>query len=173
VSFIPPFPPHHHSDSRLLPSVEVNYGGSTGFGVAYRESLNDRWGILDIQDAWESVLQLGSLGLVDPSRAVIAGQSAGGYSVLQAATTLSSLFPTSNSSSSGTQELFRAGIPRYGVSDMQKMQMMMHKFELGILDRAIGKWEDNKEVWHERSPIFHADKITMPMLVCFLHYVCS
>ncbi|KDQ26376.1 hypothetical protein PLEOSDRAFT_1043609 [Pleurotus ostreatus PC15] len=138
--------------SRGWAYLDVNYGGSTGFGRAYRESLHGKWGILDIQDAYHSVLQLDEMGLLDKSRAVVHGGSAGGYSVLQIATTL----PTE----------FAAGAPQYGISDMRKLDEILHKFEYYLCDRLMGgTYEEITEVWHERSPIYHVDKIKMPLLV--------
>ncbi|KAL4256389.1 Xaa-Pro dipeptidyl-peptidase/Cocaine esterase [Pleurotus pulmonarius] len=138
--------------SRGWAHLDVNYGGSTGFGRAYRESLHSKWGILDIQDAYHSVLQLDEMGLLDKNRAVVHGGSAGGYSVLQIATTL----PTE----------FAAGAPQYGISDMRKLDEILHKFEYYLCDRLMGgTYEEITEVWHERSPIYHVDKIKMPLLV--------
>ncbi|KZT44034.1 alpha/beta-hydrolase [Sistotremastrum suecicum HHB10207 ss-3] len=137
--------------SRGWAYIDVNYGGSTGFGRAFRESLHNKWGVLDVQDAYQSVLRLGSLGLVDAKRAVVHGGSAGGYSVLQIATTL--------------PDAFAAGAPHYGVSDMRKLDEILHKFEYHLCDRLMGgKWEECESVWRERSPIYHVDKIKMPLL---------
>ncbi|KAJ6459747.1 Alpha/Beta hydrolase protein [Mycena vitilis] len=138
--------------SRGWAYVDVNYGGSTGFGRAFRESLEGKWGVLDIQDAYQTVLELDKRGLVDAKRAVVHGGSAGGYSVLQIATDLP-----------GT---FRAGAPHYGVSDMRKLDEILHKFEYYLCDRLMGgTWEECESVWRERSPIYHADKIEMPLLI--------
>ena len=133
-------------------SLDVNYGGSSGFGRAYRESLHGKWGILDIDDAYQSVLKLDAEGLVDAKRAVVHGASAGGYSVLQIATML--------------PKAFAAGSPHYGVSDMRKLDEILHKFEYYLCDRLMGgTWEECESVWRERSPVHHADKIQMPLLV--------
>ncbi|KAJ7887476.1 alpha/beta-hydrolase [Mycena olivaceomarginata] len=138
--------------SRGWAHIDVNYGGSTGFGRAFRESLQGKWGLLDIEDAYQSVLKLDALGLVDAQRAVVHGGSAGGYSVLQLATDL----PTA----------FRAGAPHYGVSDMRKLDEVLHKFEYYLCDRLMGgTWEECEPVWRARSPIYHADKILMPLLI--------
>ncbi|KAJ6612726.1 alpha/beta-hydrolase [Mycena sp. CBHHK59/15] len=138
--------------SRGWAHIDVNYGGSTGFGREFRESLHGKWGLLDIEDAHQSVLKLDALGLVDAKRAVVHGGSAGGYSVLQMATML----PTA----------FAAGSPHYGISDMRKLDEVLHKFEYYLCDRLMGgKWEECESVWRERSPIYHADKIQMPLLI--------
>lgn len=141
----------------LMDSLDVNYGGSTGFGRAFRESLHHKWGVLDVEDAYQSVLKLDALGLVDAKRAVVHGGSAGGYTVLQIATTL--------------PDAFAAGAPHYGISDMRKLDEILHKFEYHLCDRLMGgKWEECESVWRERSPIYHADKIKMPLLVCPLAF---
>lgn len=133
-------------------SLDINYGGSSGFGRAFRESLDGKWGVLDVEDTYQSVLKLDELGLVDANRAVVHGGSAGGYTVLQIATTL----PTA----------FAAGSPHYGVSDMRRLDEILHKFEYYLCDRLMGgPWEECEDVWRERSPIYHADKIKMPLLV--------
>ena len=136
----------------------MNYGGSSGFGRAYRESLHGKWGIQDVDDAYQSVLMLDKMGLVDASRAVVHGGSAGGYAVLQITTNL----PV------GT---FATGAAHYGVSDMKKMADILHKFEYWLCDRLMGgSWEECKDVWIERSPIYHTKKIQMPLLVCDLGF---
>ncbi|THH32604.1 hypothetical protein EUX98_g1574 [Antrodiella citrinella] len=133
--------------------LDVNYGGSTGFGRVYRESLHGKWGVQDIADAHQAVLILGQMNLVDPSRALVRGASAGGYAVLQAATSL----PVGS---------FAAGVAHYGISDMKKLGDVLHKFEYWLCDRLMGgSWEECKDVWIERSPIHHMDKILMPLLV--------
>ncbi|KAJ7512848.1 alpha/beta-hydrolase [Mycena galericulata] len=138
--------------SRGWAHIDVNYGGSTGFGRAFRESLNGKWGLLDAEDAYQSVLQLDALGYVDAQRAVVHGGSAGGYTVLQLATT----FPTA----------FRAGSAHYGISEMRKLDEVLHKFEYYLCDRLMGgTWEECEPVWLARSPIYHADKIVMPLLI--------
>lgn len=135
-----------------MSSVDVNYGGSTGFGRAFRESLHNHWGILDIYDAYGSVLELAKLGLVDADRAAIYGGSAGGYSTLQVAT----LLPTA----------FAVGSPMFGISEMHKLDIQLHKQEYFLCDRLMGgPYADYEDVWKERSPIYHAEKVKMPLLV--------
>ncbi|KAL0575149.1 hypothetical protein V5O48_006826 [Marasmius crinis-equi] len=138
--------------SRGWAFVDINYGGSTGFGRTFRETLVGKWGLLDIHDAHETVLKLDSLGLADAKRAVVFGGSAGGYSVLQIATTL--------------PKAFAAGSPHYGIGDMRKLDEILHKFEYYLCDRLMGgTYEECPEVWKARSPIFHVDKVEMPLLI--------
>ena len=127
------------------------------------ESLNLKFGILDITDTWQSVLKFDEFGLVDSERALITGGSAGGYITFQAATTLASLFPSQSPSL-----LFKAGIPQCGVSDMRKIDLVMRKVNWKFLWRLFGSYDEHEDVWRARSPIFHADNIEMPMLVCQL-----
>ncbi|KAF7369337.1 Alpha/beta-hydrolase [Mycena venus] len=138
--------------SRGWAHVDVNYGGSTRFGRKFRESLHGKWGLLDIADVHDSILKLDALGYVDAQRAVVHGGSAGGYSVLQLAT--------------NRPKAFRAGAAHYGLGDMRKLDEVLHKFEYYLCDRLMGgTWEDCEFVWRERSPIYHADKIVMPLLI--------
>ncbi|KAI3612802.1 peptidase s9 prolyl oligopeptidase [Moniliophthora roreri] len=138
--------------SRGWALVDINHGGSTGFGRAFRETLVGKWGVLDVQDAHETVLKLDALGLADARRAVVFGGSAGGYSVLQIATTL--------------PEAFAAGSPHYGISDMRKLDEVLHKFEYYLCDRLMGgTYEECEDVWKARSPIYHVDKVEMPLLI--------
>ncbi|TCD62362.1 hypothetical protein EIP91_006971 [Steccherinum ochraceum] len=139
--------------TRGYAQIDVNYGGSTGFGRAYRESLHGKWGVQDIADAHEAVLVLDKMGLVDAQRAVVHGGSAGGYAVLQIATSLQA-------------GAFATGAAHYGISDMKKLADVLHKFEYWLCDRLMGgSWEECKDVWIERSPIYHSKRIQMPLLV--------
>ena len=99
------------------------------------------------------------MGLVDPKRAVVRGGSAGGYTTLQIATTLGNAFA--------------AGAPQYGISEMRLLDEILHKFEYYLCDRLMGgPYEDDPETWKERSPVYHVDKIKMPLLVrCILHSI--
>ena len=99
------------------------------------------------------------MGLVDPSRAVVRGGSAGGYTTLQIATTLGNAFA--------------AGAPQYGISEMRLLDEILHKFEYYLCDRLMGgPYVNDPETWKERSPIYHVDKIKMPLLVrCILHSI--
>ncbi|KAG7098820.1 hypothetical protein E1B28_000724 [Marasmius oreades] len=138
--------------SRGWALVDINYGGSTGFGRAFRETLVGKWGVLEIHDAHQTVLQLDALGLADAKRAVVYGGSAGGYSVLQIATNL--------------PKAFAAGSPHYGIGDMRKLDEILHKFEYYLCDRLMGgTWEECEDVWRERSPVYHVDKVEMPLLI--------
>lgn len=141
-------------------SLDINYGGSTGFGRAVLESLHGHWGILDIHDAYASILELSKLDLVDHTRAAVYGGSAGGFSTFQLATTL--------------PNAFAVGSAFFGISDVRKLDAVIQKQEYFLCDRLMGgTYEDCPEVWKERSPIFHVDRIKMPMLVKLPEFFCS
>ncbi|KAF8589761.1 alpha/beta-hydrolase [Ramaria rubella] len=132
--------------------VDVNYGGSSGYGRKYRERLRGNWGIVDVNDAVEAVSQLGAQGLIDPKRTAIRGGSAGGYTVL--ATLVNK------------PKVFAAGTSLYGVSDLARLAEDTHKFESRYLEKLVGGTpEQIPEVYKARSPITHADQIESPLLI--------
>jgi dipeptidyl aminopeptidase/acylaminoacyl peptidase len=135
--------------SRGFGVVDVNYGGSSGYGRAYRNRLWHQWGILDVADCVAAARHLVSEGLADPSRLVIRGGSAGGY------TTLAAL---------ATTDIFAAGSSHYGVSDLAGLASDTHKFESRYLDRLIGAWPEAAAVYAARSPLAHADEIRCPVI---------
>ena len=136
--------------SRGIGVLDVNYGGSSGYGRAYRERLKGQWGVLDVQDCVQAALYLVKEGLVDEKRLIIEGGSAGGY------TTLCAL---------AFSKVFAAGTSYYGVSDLELLVKDTHKFEAHYLDQLVAPYPECKEVYRERSPIYHADKISSPVLL--------
>jgi len=135
--------------SRGFGVVDVNYGGSSGYGRAYRNRLWDQWGLLDVSDCVAAARHLVAEGLADPMRLVIRGGSAGGY------TTLAAL---------ATTDVFAAGSSHYGVSDLAGLAADTHKFESRYLDRLIGAWPEAAAVYAARSPLVHADQIRCPVI---------
>jgi dipeptidyl aminopeptidase/acylaminoacyl peptidase len=135
--------------SRGIAVVDVNYGGSSGYGRAYRNRLRYQWGLLDVADCVAAAKYLATRHLVDGNRLVIRGGSAGGY------TTLAAL---------ATTDVFAAGSSHYGVSDLKSLATDTHKFESRYLDRLIGAWPDDADVYFERSPLEHADQIACPVI---------
>ncbi len=136
--------------SRGFAVVDVNYGGSTGYGRAYRDQLRDSWGV-DAGDACEAAARwLGSQGRVDPARLCIRGGSAGGY------TTLAAL---------AFRDTFAAGASHYGVADLEALAIETHKFESRYLDGLIGPYPAQRDVYVERSPIHHVEGIDRPLAV--------
>ena len=125
--------------------VDVDYRGSTGYGRAYREALNGRWGELDLSDCEDAVYRLAAQGEADPARTAIRGGSAGGYTVLRALTAGS---------------VFRAGASHYGIGDLTALARDTHKFESRYLDALLG----SEQALTERSPINHLDGLNCPVI---------
>jgi dipeptidyl aminopeptidase/acylaminoacyl peptidase len=135
--------------SRGFGVVDVNYGGSTGFGRAYRERLTGQWGVVDVEDCAAAAKHLVQQGLADPARLLIRGGSAGGFTTLAALTSLS---------------LFKAGASHYGVGDLMLLATDTHKFESRYLDKLIGPLPQAKTLYAERSPINHIGKLACPVI---------
>jgi dipeptidyl aminopeptidase/acylaminoacyl peptidase len=135
--------------SRGIAVLDVNYGGSTGFGRAYRERLHLSWGIVDVDDAVAGARFLAEQGLVDGKRCVISGGSAGGYTTLAALT---------------FRDFFQGGASYYGVSDAAALARDTHKFESRYLDWLIGPYPAQAARYRERSPLYHADRLSKPVI---------
>jgi dipeptidyl aminopeptidase/acylaminoacyl peptidase len=135
--------------SRGFAVVDVNYGGSTGYGREYRQRLNRLWGIVDVNDCANAAKYLAQRGRVDGERLAIAGGSAGGY------TTLAALI---------FRDIFKAGASYYGVSDLEALARDTHKFESRYLDGLIGKYPEEKEIYDARSPIKFCDRLSCPVI---------
>ena len=135
--------------SRGFALVDVDYGGSTGYGRAYRERLNGRWGEVDVLDCVNAARHLAEQGKADPERLAITGGSAGGF------TTLAAL---------AFHDVFKAGASHYGVSDLEALAKETHKFESRYLDNLIGPYPDAIDVYKARSPIHHVGGLTSPMI---------
>lgn len=136
--------------SRGIGVLEVNYGGSTGYGRAYRERLNGNWGVVDVDDVLTAARGLASAGLADPARIAIRGGSAGGWTVLSALV---------------RGGVFAAGISRYGVSDLRALARDTHDFEKHYLDGLVGPLPEAEQVYIDRSPLTHTDRIDVPVLL--------
>jgi len=130
--------------------AEVNYGGSSGFGKAYRDRLNHKWGIVDSYDCKALALELIKSGLVDSEKVVIFGNSAGGL------TALNCLLYGS---------IFTAAICKYPVLDLKDMHYNTHRFEKDYLNSLVGNFEKNHDAYINRSPINHINKIKKPILL--------
>jgi len=130
--------------------VDVDYGGSTGYGRPYRRLLDDAWGIVDVEDACAAATWLAEQGLVDRDRLAIRGGSAGGF------TTLAAL---------ATRDVFAAGASHYGVADLGALARDTHKFESRYLDGLVGPWPAAADIYQERSPLSHIDGFDRPLIV--------
>jgi len=135
--------------SRGIAVLDVNYGGSTGFGRAYRDRLHLGWGIVDVDDAVAGARFLAERGLVDGRRCVISGGSAGGYTTLAALT---------------FRDFFQGGASYYGVSDAAALARDTHKFESRYLDWLIGPYPQEEARYRERSPLYHAERLSKPVI---------
>ena len=135
--------------SRGFAVCDVNYGGSTGYGRAYRERLNGRWGEVDVLDCLAAARFLVAERKADPRRLAITGGSAGGYTTLCALT---------------FHDLFGAGASHYGVSDLEALARDTHKFESRYLDRLVGPWPEAAALYRARSPIHHVERLSCPII---------
>jgi dipeptidyl aminopeptidase/acylaminoacyl peptidase len=136
--------------SRGFAIVDVNYGGSSGYGRSYRQELNGQWGVVDVEDTIAAVRFLIDTQRADPKRTAISGGSAGGYTVLVALS---------------TSDVFKAGADHFGVSDMTALARDTHKFESRYLDSLIGPLPAAQAVYDSRSPLNHLDGFKAPVLV--------
>ena len=136
--------------SRGFGVVDVNYGGSTGYGTEYRRRLNGAWGIVDVDDCVNAARYLADRGDADPERLAINGGSAGGYTTLAALT---------------FHDVFKAGASYYGVSDLEALAKETHKFESRYLDSLVGPYPERRDLYVERSPINHTHLLSCPLLL--------
>lgn len=134
--------------SRGFAVLDVNYGGSTGYGREYRDRLKGQWGIVDVDDCSNGALYLAKRGEVDGKRLAIAGGSAGGY------TTLASLV---------FRDVFHAGASYFGLSELEVFATETHKFESRYMDSLLGPYPQAKDVYYNRSPIHFTDQLSCPV----------
>jgi dipeptidyl aminopeptidase/acylaminoacyl peptidase len=130
--------------------LDVNYGGSTGFGRAYRQRLAGQWGLVDVADCVNGARYLAEQGLVDGDRLAIAGGSAGGFLALCALT---------------FYDTFKAGASYFGISDLEAMAKDTHKFEARYLDGLVGPYPDQRDVYVARSPLYHLHRLARPLIL--------
>jgi dipeptidyl aminopeptidase/acylaminoacyl peptidase len=135
--------------SRGFAVVDVNYGGSTGYGKAYQHRLDGKWGIVDVDDCTNAALYLVQQGLADIDRLAISGGSAGGYTTLAALT---------------FGDTFKAGASYYGVSDLAALAKDTHKFESRYLDRLVAPYPAQANIYHDRSPLYFTDRLSCPII---------
>jgi dipeptidyl aminopeptidase/acylaminoacyl peptidase len=137
--------------SRGFCVADVDYRGSTGYGRRYRDALQGRWGVVDLDDVVACARYLADRGRVDPARMAIRGGSAGGYTTLAALTM--------------RPGVFTAGASHYGVADLGALAAETHKFESRYLDGLVAPWPSGADVYAERSPINHVDALDTPLAV--------
>ena len=136
--------------SRGIGVLDVNYGGSTGYGTEYRRRLDGTWGVVDVDDCVNGARYLVEHGEADGKRLAIRGGSAGGYTTLCALT---------------FRDVFRAGASYYGVSDLEALAKETHKFESRYLDRLVGPYPEKLDLYRERSPIYFTDRLSCPVIL--------
>jgi dipeptidyl aminopeptidase/acylaminoacyl peptidase len=136
--------------SRGIAVLDVNYGGSTGYGRAYRQRLNGQWGVVDVDDCVNGARYLVQRGEVDGRRLAIEGGSAGGYTTLCALT---------------FRDDFKAGASYFGIGDLEVFAGDTHKFESRYLDRLVGPYPEQKDRYHERSPIHFTNQLECPVIL--------
>jgi dipeptidyl aminopeptidase/acylaminoacyl peptidase len=137
--------------SRGFSVVDVNYGGSSGYGRAYRQRLNGQWGIVDVEDCVNAAKYLVARGDADTHRLIIRGRSAGGYTTLAALT----FHP----------DVFHAGASYYGVADLEQLASDTHKFESRYLDTLLEPYASARDVYRQRSPIHFVDRLSCPVIL--------
>ena len=136
--------------SRGFAALDVDYGGSTGYGRDYRRRLEGQWGVVDLEDCVAGARWLAEQGLVDADRLTIRGGSASGYTTLCAMT---------------FSDVFKAGASYFGIGDLETFMQGTHKFESRYLDRLIGPYPECKDLYHDRSPLNFTDRISCPVLI--------
>ncbi len=137
--------------SRGIAVLDVNYGGSTGYGRDYRQRLNGNWGVVDVADCCNGALYLVQQGLADRNRLAIRGGSAGGYTTLACLTF--------------RPDVFKAGASHYGLSELEVFVKDTHKFESRYLYSMIGPYPERKDLYIQRSPINSIQNISAPLIL--------
>ncbi|TWP35835.1 S9 family peptidase [Leekyejoonella antrihumi] len=130
--------------------LDVNYGGSTGYGRAYRERLKGSWGVTDVDDCASGALAMADQGRADRHRLAIRGGSAGGFTTLAALT---------------FTDVFAAGASHFGISDLTTLAKDTHKFESRYGDGLVGPYPQAAQLYEQRSPINHIDQLSSPMIL--------
>ncbi len=136
--------------SRGFAVVDVNYGGSTGYGREYRERLKGNWGVVDVDDCVNAAHFLSNRGDVDGDRLAIRGGSAGGFTTLNSVT---------------FRDVFAAGASYYGLADLPAFVSETHKFESRYLDGLVGPFPEARDVYEERSAAYHTDLLSCPLVL--------
>jgi dipeptidyl aminopeptidase/acylaminoacyl peptidase len=142
--------PVQYLTTRGIAVAEVNYRGSTGYGRAYRDRLKGEWGVLDVVDCVNCAEYLADAGRVDRDRLAIDGGSAGGFAALCALC---------------FHDTFDAGVSFFGVADLAALAEHTHEFESRYLDGLVGPYPGAENRYRERSPVHHADGVSVPLLL--------
>jgi dipeptidyl aminopeptidase/acylaminoacyl peptidase len=135
--------------SRGIAVLDVNYGGSSGYGRAYRDRLKGQWGVVDVDDCVNGARYLVERGLVDGKRLAITGGSAGGYTTLCALT---------------FRDVFKAGASHYGIGDLEALAHDTHKFESRYEESLVGPYPAQRDLYRARSPLHFTDRLSCPVI---------
>lgn len=130
--------------------LDVNYSGSSGYGRHYRDRLYGNWGVLDVADCAAGARHLAEQGRVDGARMAVRGGSAGGFTTLAALT---------------FTDVFAAGASYYGIGDLEALAQQTHKFESRYLERLVGPYPQQRQMYRDRSPIHHLGRLSAPMII--------
>jgi dipeptidyl aminopeptidase/acylaminoacyl peptidase len=141
---------YHYWTSRGFAIVDVNYGGSSGFGRAYRMRLNGNWGVVDVDDCINAARYLVAQGLADGDRVSITGGSAGGYTVLLSLT---------------KRDFYNAGASHFGIGDLELFIKETHKFESHYVDTLVGPYPERADLYRDRSAVYFADNLKCPVIL--------
>jgi dipeptidyl aminopeptidase/acylaminoacyl peptidase len=141
---------YHYWTSRGFAVVDVNYGGSSGYGRAYRTRLNGNWGVVDVDDCINAAKYLVEHGKADRSRVWITGGSAGGFTVLLSLT---------------KRDFYDAGASHYGIGDLELFIKETHKFESHYVDTLVGPYPERADLYRDRSAIHFADNLKCPVIL--------
>jgi dipeptidyl aminopeptidase/acylaminoacyl peptidase len=141
---------YHYWTSRGFAVVDVNYGGSSGYGRAYRTRLNGNWGVVDVDDCINAARYLVGQGQADRSRVWITGGSAGGFTVLLSLT---------------KRDFYDAGASHYGIGDLELFIKETHKFESHYVDTLVGPYPERADLYRDRSAIHFADNLKCPVIL--------
>lgn len=136
--------------SRGIGVVDVNYGGSSGYGREYRNRLRGQWGVVDVEDTIAAVRGLADSGLADPRRLAIEGGSAGGWTVLAALT---------------SSDVFACGASYFGVAELELFVAETHDFESRYIDGLIGPLPEAIDLYRTRAPVNNVDGLSCPVLL--------
>jgi len=136
--------------SRGIAVVDVNYGGSHGYGRAYRTRLNGNWGVVDVDDCVNAARYLVEQGLVDADRVSITGGSAGGFTALLSLT---------------KRDFYNAGASHFGIGDLVTFVQDTHKFESRYVDTLVGPYPERADLYRDRSAVYFADNLTVPVIL--------
>lgn len=141
---------YHYWTSRGFAVVDVNYGGSSGFGRAYRMRLNGNWGVVDVEDCINAARYLVEQGLADPNRVSITGGSAGGFTVLLSLT---------------KRDFYNTGASHFGIGDLELFVKETHKFESHYVDTLVGPYPERADLYRDRSAVYFADNLKCPVIL--------